>query len=199
MNRSTRAAKKIHGSTFEIVCKDPSRMRVLQYSQGVLSELHPSYDPIDNNMYQSFVQADVDGYYFVISGRNSQILKKGDIENRIFLVDHLMRDDLDLSPESYNDDGEKIGDNNFSYIGSGIYEIIPLSLDKTVVKVFGNLYSSYPIDDISDNCNDDRVSTTLTIGLNRKKTGITIGGSDIISRVQEQKVNLKIAQTIFRV
>lgn len=96
MNKTTRSAKTIRGSSFEIFCKNPSNIHAYKYISGILSEIQVTYSDIENEMKRGVADATEDGYYFVTSGRNVQILKRGDVENRIFLVDYLGRTDRSL-------------------------------------------------------------------------------------------------------
>jgi len=166
---------------------------------GTLRIIHPIFSGIDNDITVGVCSADADGYYFVRSGKNVQSLKRGSVQSRLFLFDGLGRQDLDLTPESFSETGVKIGDNTAIHIGGGIYEITPLTLEKSIVKVLDSFYSSFPNAELAVDCPDEKTSTVLRITPKQKKAGVTIGGSDIISNIQDSSLGLRVSQTIFRI
>lgn len=199
MNSATRSSKSIAGDSFSIFCDEDAVLLVASYALGVFTEKTVTYSLKNNGLKEAVVPSTENGYYFIVSGRNAQILKKGNAEYKLFFIDGQGREDLELDPISYDENGDVIGMNLYEHLGRGIYSITPLVLSKSIVGVFGKLYSSFP-NEISSDCPESEISaSTVSISPTSQPTVITIGSGSANIKVPDSEVGISVGQTIFRI
>lgn len=199
MNTTTRKSIPILGDYFSIYCDTQSSVEVFSYVSGQLLYLDVSYVQKNNGLKMARISAFDDGYYFVRSGKNVQSLKKGNVAYTIFLFDGKERTDLVLAPESYDEDGNKIGDNTYEHIGFGIYAITPLVLTPSIIKVLGKIFFSFPNAENSDCPETNNAASTVTISTEDKPAVISIGGTTADMSIRDTSVGISVGQTIFKV
>lgn len=199
MSIATRTSIPIVGDGFKIYCDIDSSVEVMSYISGQIKQLDVSYIQNDSGFKVATITASADGYYFVRSGRNVQSLKKGNAEYKLFIFDGLKRDNLDLCPESYDEGGTKIGDNQWEYIGFGIYSITPLVDTPFIIKIFGMFFYCFPNANLIKHEDITKAATSVSIGVKNRSTMITIGGTSADLSMKDAKVGLKVGQTIFKV
>lgn len=199
MNATTRTSRLIKGDTLNIYCDTNNSVEVFTYISGQISFLNVSYIQKNNDFKMAVIPVSSDGYYFVKSGKNVQSLKKGNVPYKLFMFDALNRTDLTLNPESYDEDGTKIGDNIYEHIGFGIYAITPLVLTPSIVRIMGKIFHSFPNSSNID-CEDiNRASSTVSIGTSEETMMISIGETSTDLSVEDTSVGINVGQTIFKV
>ena len=199
MNTATRKSIPIQGDSFSVYCDTQSSVEVFSYISGRLLYLNVSYIQKNNGLKMAKISALNDGYYFVRSGKNIQSLKKGNVAYTIFMFDGKERTNLVLAPESYDEEGTKIGDNICEHIGFGIYAITPLVLTPSIVKVSGKIFFSFPNAENSDCPETNNAPSTVTINTEEQPTVIRIGGTTTGISIGGSGVDLSVGQTIFKV
>ncbi len=180
-------------------CEEDSSVEVFSFISGQLSSFNVSYVGRSNGFKSAEITASADGYYFIRSGRNIQSLKKGNTEYKLFFFDGLQRDDLDIIPESFDENGDKIGDNECVHIGYGIYAITPLVLSPSIVKIGEKIFYSFPNAKEIECEETNRAASTVSIGTDQQPTTISIGGSDATVATEDTDIGLSVGQTIFKV
>ncbi len=130
-------------NTFEVRSKDPEPISVLFYDGVTLFDRTPAFLDLDGGFKIGTVDSEQEGHYFICAGRNFQSLRKGYSSIKMFFYDKKHRDDLVLSPSSYANDGTFLGENNYFYIGSGIYVVEPIVDTPTIVEIFDKIYYSF--------------------------------------------------------
>ncbi len=130
-------------NTFEIRCRDSDLIKLMFFDGSTLFERSLTFASIDNGFKVAIVDSEQEGQYFIVSGRNFQSLRKGYSPIKMFFYDKKHRDDLVLSPVSFANDGTFLGENDYSYIGSGIYVVDPVVQTPSIVEIFGKIYYSF--------------------------------------------------------
>ena len=199
MSTATKTSIPIVGDSFSIYCDANCSVEVMSYISGQIKHLEVSYVQKNNGFKMASIAASADGYYFVRSGKNVQSLKKGNAAYKLFVFDSLKRDNLELHPESYDENGTKIGDNQWECIGFGIYSILPLVSTYSTVMVLGESFHCFPDVDIVKYKGTNRATTIVGLDVNERPTTISIGGTSADLSVNNTKVGLKVGQTIFKV
>jgi len=199
MNAATRAPKIIKESQFDIYCKEDSDLDIFSFVSGQLNRLDVTFTSRNNGLKSVVVPATSDGYYFVRSARSIQSLKKGNVEYKLFFFDPRQRENLLLLPESFDYNGDKIGYNDCTHIGYGIYAITPLVLTPSIVKILGKVFYSFPNSKEVECPEQSRAASTVSLGADQDTTTISIGGDDPSIEAKESNVGLSVEQTIFKV
>ena len=133
-------------NTFEVRCRNSAPIKLFFYDGVSLSEQILSFVDIGNGFKLATADSETEGHYFLVAGRNFQSLRKGYSSIKMFFYDNKHRDDLILEPMSYDNDGVFIGENDYSYIGNGIYVVEPVVQTPSVVEIFGRIYYSFIYD-----------------------------------------------------
>ena len=146
LNSTQRSSMLITKNTFEVRCKDSELIKLFFYDGVSLSEQILVFTDIGSGFKVATVDSETEGHYFIIAGRNFQSLRKGYSSIKMFFYDNKQRSDLVLEPMSYDNDGVFIGENDYSYIGNGIYVVEPVVQTPSVVEIFGKIYYSFIYD-----------------------------------------------------
>jgi hypothetical protein len=199
MNATTRTPRRLQEDFFSVYCGESSSIEVFSFISGQLSSFNVSYTQRNNGFKSAEIQATADGYYFVRSGKNIQSLKKGNVEYKLFFFDGLQRSDLEITPESFDENGDKIGDNECVHIGHGIYAITPLVLTPSIIMIKGKVFYSFP-NAKEIECEElKHASSTVSIGATQQPATISIGGSQSTVEIKNTDIGLSVGQTIFKV
>ena len=143
LNSTQRSSMLITKNTFEIRCKDSDPIALFFYDGVTLFSRSLDFSDLGSGFKVAMVDSEAEGHYFIVAGRNFQSLRKGYSPIRMFFYDRKHRGDLSLDPLSFDNDGVFIGENNYSYIGSGIYIVYPVVQTPSVVEIFGKIYYSF--------------------------------------------------------
>ena len=173
--------REIKGDTFAVIAKKDSEVHIFKYVSGIFSEVDVIFTEKTDTLKETVVPAGEIGYYFVVAGRAMSVHRKGDVQKRFFLYDGKKRSDLQLSPSSYDINMSKLGDNEFSHIGSGIYEIVPVNLSPCILEIFDTIYYVNPMPESYDSEQCAATGTTLSASSGEAKIGVITGKAKKIS------------------
>lgn len=143
LNSTQRTSMLITKNTFEVRCKNSDPIKVFFYDGVSLHEQDLVFSALDNGFKMAIIDSETEGHYFIIAGRNFQSLRKGYSSIKMFFYDRKHRGDLVLNPESYDNNGVFLGNNDYSYLGRGIYVVHPVVQTPSVVEIFGKIYYSF--------------------------------------------------------